>query len=526
MLPGQELPGAVQERTILCQILESRNDWPRGPSSIAMTTAAIHDSAPQSSKRKTGGCCDDHALKVLVVDDDPAERSVLLEQVSELGYRCGEAKNAFEALMHLASEIWDVVITDLHMPVMDGMELLRRIKREHADVEVVLTTAHGSIKAAVAALQEGAADFLSKPVQPEEVAIRLQKLSEIRGMRRELLLLRDCLGESGACCGLIGVSPLIREVYQRIQAFAPSTVPVLITGRTGTGKEVVARALHLRGLRPQGPFVAVACGAIPTTLAESELFGHEKGAFTGAVQLRRGSFERADRGTILLDDVDDLPLEIQAKLLRVLQEGTIQRVGAEREISVDVRVMATTNIDLEAAVSQKRFREDLFYRLRGLEVSLPPLKDRGADVLLIAQSFLKTLADRDKGPPKILSGEAAQALLSYGWPGNVRELRRVIEVASVLCSAGEIQTGHLPHYLRQAPLQKAPAGDLFSLHLEHCDSVWFNELLMQFETKLIEWAMSRANHNQSQAAQFLHLPRTTFQSKLPVPHNNVSAASV
>jgi DNA-binding NtrC family response regulator len=255
--------------------------------------------------------------------------------------------------------------------------------------------------------------------------------------------------------------------------------------------------------------VALACGAIPGELAESEILGHEKGSFTGAIQRRRGSFERAHRGTLLLDDVDDLPIEIQVKLLRVLQEGTLQRVGGEKEIEIDVRVIATTKLDLAQAVKEGRFREDIFYRLHGLEIKLPPLRERGEDILLLAEHFLRVLAT-DETSRRSLTPEVADCLLRHSWPGNVRELRRVLESAVVVCRDSEILPRHLPEYLREE--QAGPK--LFALHLAGVDSVALKDLVQKFEDELIKWAMKEAGGEQQRAAQLLGLPRTTLQSKL------------
>ncbi|MDA2935290.1 sigma 54-interacting transcriptional regulator, partial [Acidobacteria bacterium AH-259-D05] len=274
--------------------------------------------------------------------------------------------------------------------------------------------------------------------------------------------------------------------------------------------ELVARALHERSSRCHHPFVALACGAIPGELAESEIFGHEKGSFTGATQRRRGSFERAHRGTLLLDDVDDLPLEIQVKLLRVLQESTLQRVGGEKEIEVDVRIIATTKGDLSQSVQEGRFREDIFYRLHGLEIKLPALRERGQDVLLLAEHFLRVLSAQEDSAHKSLSPEVADCLLGHSWPGNVRELRRVLESAVAVCRDSEIRPRHLPEYLREA--QAGPK--LFALHLAGEETVSLKDLVQEFEDEVIKWAMKEAGGEQQRAAQLLGLPRTTLQSKL------------
>ena len=283
----------------------------------------------------------------------------------------------------------------------------------------------------------------------------------------------------------------------------------MITGETGTGKEVVSRALHQNSSRKNKPFVAVGCGNIPRELAESELFGHEKGAFTGAASRRIGSFEHADGGTLLLDDIDDLPLELQVKLLRVLQEGTIVRVGNTQEINVDIRIIATTKVDLEAAAEANRFRPDLFYRLRGLELHLPPLRERNADILMLANHFLKRLCPAGS-PIKGLTAEAGQMLMRYPWPGNVRELRRAMESAMVLAGAGEITPMALPSFLQRG----RSSSSSFTLNLADCTEISLPEMLLEFEKELIKWGLSKSAGSQSMAAQLLGIPRTTLQSKL------------
>jgi len=449
-------------------------------------------------------------LRVLVVDDERLSRETTSQQLREAGYETEAVENAFKALQQLEKNRWDVVLTDLRMPTMDGLEFLKKVKQHSPDIEVILMTAYGTVETAVAAMHEGAADFLTKPFSFHELELRLRNLTRYQKIQRELNRLKAALDQSHAYGALIGRSVLMRKVFERIELFAENAAPVLIVGESGTGKELVARALHERGPRCQEPFVALACGAIPGELAESEILGHEKGSFTGAIQRRRGSFERAHRGTLLLDDVDDLPLEIQVKLLRVLQEGAVQRVGGEKEIEVDVRVIATTKLDLAQAVKEGRFREDIFYRLHGLEIKLPLLRERGEDILLLAEHFLRVLAAEEDSARKSLSPEVADCLLQHAWPGNVRELRRVLESAVVVCRNSEILPRHLPEYLRE---EKA-GPTLFGLHLAGVDSVPLKDLVQQFEDEVIKWAMQEAGGEQQRAAQLLGLPRTTLQSKL------------
>ena len=453
-------------------------------------------------------------FRILLVDDERMARVALLRQLLQGGYVASAVDSAQGALQELESGAWDVVVSDIRMPGMDGLELLRVVRTQFPGVDVILITAYGSVEAAVSAMQEGAADYLTKPFRFQELAVRLQKLRELRAARNELSSLRALLNGATITGGLVGRSPLMSRVYERIQTFAGSAVPALITGETGTGKELVSRALHMQGDRAKGPFIGLSCGSIPRDVAESELFGHEKGSFTNAIQRRQGAFERAHKGTLLLDDVDDLPLEIQVKLLRVLQEQVLTRVGGTEEVPVDVRIVATTKQDLEGLVAQRLFRDDLFYRLRGLEIHLPPLRERGDDVILLAQHFLDLLAAREKVAPKHLASDASELLLRHSWPGNVRELRRAIESAFVLCPGAEVTTPFLPEYLRQLDLPEAASMALFTSHLDRVQSLDFSKQVERFERTLIQWAMTNSGGNKSKAAAALNLARTTLLSKL------------
>jgi len=448
-------------------------------------------------------------FRILVVDDDKLSRITTTKQLVAAGYDAQSADSAFSGLKELALGDYDVVLTDLRMPGMDGIELLGKIKKEYPEIDVILMTAFGSVENAVQAIQLGATDFLTKPFQFQELELRLRRITELKSTRAELEMLRSIVGDTGETMGLIGSSQQMALVRERIGFFADHTVPILVTGETGTGKEVVSRALHQNSGRKGKPFVAVGCGNIPRELAESELFGHEKGSFTGASGKRIGSFEHADGGTLLLDDVDDLPLELQVKLLRVLQEGTIVRVGSTEEIQVDIRIIATTKVDLEEAADTGRFRPDLFYRLRGLELHLPPLRERNEDILMLADHFLHRFPSGGS-VVKRLTPEAGQMLMRYTWPGNVRELRRAMESAVVLAGHGEITPSALPDFL-----QRQRAGNSsFTLNLSDCSEISMPEMMLEFERALIQWGLAQSSGSQSRAAQILGIPRTTLQSKL------------
>ncbi|NOY92757.1 MAG: sigma-54-dependent Fis family transcriptional regulator [Deltaproteobacteria bacterium] len=449
-------------------------------------------------------------LRILVVDDERISRHTTVRQLEDAGYRAQAASDGREGLEMLDAQAFDVILTDLRMPGMSGIELLTNIKERAPEVEVILMTAYATVETAVAAMQGGAVDFLSKPFAFAELELRLRRIAELADSRREVSRLRALLKRT-TMPGLVGQSRAMVQVGERISLFADNVVPVLITGETGTGKEVVSRMIHHAGSRRSRSFVPLACGAIPKELAEAELFGHEKGAFTGASQRHRGCFERADRGTLLLDDIDDLPLELQAKLVRVLQEGTFARVGGDQPIRVDVRVVATTKVDLGEAVDAGRFRDDLYYRLRGLEIRLPRLRERGDDVMLLAQHFLSSISDSQGTPPKTLDRGAVAILRAHSWPGNVRELRRVIESAVALCRDGDTLTpAHLPDALTH---RRSPSA-IFSLRLEGAERIALPELLRQFEDEAIQWAMRQAKGSQTHAAEMLGIPRTSLQSKI------------
>lgn len=452
-------------------------------------------------------------IRVLVVDDDRSSARIMVHQLRSAGYESLLVDSGFAALERLEQGGWDVVLSDLRMPHMDGLELLRRAKEIQPNVFVFLMSAYGTVTTAVEAMQAGASDFLTKPFPLEALTVRLDKIKELCEARREIDSLRAIIWDGPGCFGgMIGRSGRMKRVFDRISAFAVASAPVLIVGSTGTGKELVARSLHQQGSRRRMPFVGVPCGAIPRELAESELFGHQRGAFTGATQHRKGCFQRAHGGTLLLDDVDDLPLEIQVKLLRTLQERTLTPVGGNQEIEVDVRLIATTKVDLSTAAAREGcFREDLFFRLRGLEIQLPPLRERGEDILLLANHFLKVLGTSEDRPPRRLSVEAADLLRRHPWPGNVRELRRAMESVVALCPDEEVAPEYLPEYLRREP--EPGNGSLFSLHLEEVESLQMRDVMQDFEAELMLWAMRHSGGNQFKAAESLGLPRSTFQNR-------------
>ncbi len=451
-------------------------------------------------------------LSVLIVDDEVLGRRAMTEQLVRAGYRAAEAAGGEEALRQLEKAHWDVVVTDLRMPEMDGLQLLEQIRARFPEVEVILMTAYATVETAVKALQQGAVDYLTKPFRFAELELRLARLLELHGYREEVGRLKAQIEGDEARCGIVGESPEVREIIRHIGLFARYEAPVLITGDTGTGKGLVARALHERGSRKRKPFIVVPCGALALTLAESTLFGHERGAFTGATSRQAGAFELADGGTLLLDDLDDLPYELQAKLLRALQEGEIRPLGSERELSVDVRVVATTKIDLELAIERGEFRADLYHRLRSLELTLPALRQRKGDVMLLFRHFLASECGVTDRPIPEIDPEVIQLLEAYAWPGNIRELAHAVESILVLGEGERIGVSDLPERLASA--EAAPVRLVLDLRLEGVEAVDFQAVLHTAENRLLAWAMARTQGNQTKAASLLGMARTTFQAKL------------
>jgi two-component system response regulator AtoC len=436
---------------------------------------------------------------ILIVDDEEPIRQVLTEVLSGHGYVVRAAADGEEALRELAARDYDAIVTDVRMPRMDGLSLVRAAQQVAPDATVIVMSAYGSHDLAIEAMKAGAYDYLGKPFRPDEVLLVLRKAEERERLRAENRRLRREIEASRGQAAIIAESPAMKEVLRVVSKVAPAKTTVLITGESGTGKELVARAVHELSPRNGGPFVAVNCGAIPDQLIESELFGHAKGAFTGAQSAKRGLFEEADSGTLLLDEIGDLPLQLQVTLLRALQEGEIRRVGDARSIKVDVRVLAATNRDLAQEVAQGKFREDLFYRLNVVAVKLPPLRDRPEELPLLAERFISQHASRLGIPRKGLSSEAVALLQEWRWPGNVRELENALERALVLSEGDEIEPEALPEEIRSAHKASGPPptpqeGDLSVKRAQRA-----------LEADLIRRALERTGGNRSRAAELLEL---------------------
>ncbi|MDQ5832028.1 MAG: sigma-54 dependent transcriptional regulator, partial [Actinomycetota bacterium] len=370
--------------------------------------------------------------RVLIVEDDPTTRLGLTELVRTWGFTTEAAADGEDALQRITAFRPSIIISDLVMPRMGGLELLRALKDEGGDLTVVILTAQGTVETAVEAIKEGAYDYLTKPIEPQRLKILLDKIVERQDTRREVKVLRRQLRDHGTFGQMIGNSAQMRKVYQVVEQAAPTSASVLIWGESGTGKELVAQTIHQLSPRAQMPFVPINCAAIPETLLESEIFGHEKGAFTGASDRREGCFELADRGTLFLDEIAEMTPATQVKLLRVLQEQKFRRLGGRAEQSVDVRILAATNANPSEAVKSGKLREDLYYRLNVFSIELPPLRQRKEDLSLLIQSFLAEFNARNRRSVSAVDPAAMRILEQYNWPGNVREVRNVIERAVIL----------------------------------------------------------------------------------------------
>src|SRR5437660_8003880 len=392
----------------------------------------------------------------LIVEDDPAARNGLEQLVKSWGFIAESAGDGEEALEKVTSFRPAIVITDMVMPRMDGLALLRALPQVGADVTTLLLTAQGTVETAVEAMKEGAYDYLTKPVDIQRLKILLDKIVERQETLREVKTLRRQLRDHGTFGSMIGNSPEMRKIYSVMEQAAPTSASVLITGESGTGKELVAQTIHQLSPRAPFPFVAINCAAIPETLLESEIFGHEKGAFTGAAERRAGCFELADRGTLFLDEIGEMTPPTQVKLLRVLQERSFRRLGGRTEQSVDVRVIAATNIDPVEAVKAGKLREDLYYRLNVFAFRLPTLRERKEDLPLLVQAFINEFNQRNQKSIAGVDQQAMRLIENYGWPGNVRELRNVIERATILAPGPFIETKHLPPVLAEEPPQHQP----------------------------------------------------------------------
>jgi len=437
---------------------------------------------------------------ILIVDDEKNTREGLARALRG-DYAVAEAENGQRALEWLETHSADVVLSDLRMPGMDGMTLLSRLLGREPRPVLILLTAYGNIETAVEAMKRGAYDFLAKPVNLDRLELLLKRALAERRLDAENQRLKAQLDSKYGFGNIVGDSPAMQEVFETIRRVAPTRATVLIQGESGTGKELVARALHQCSPRAEGPFVPVHCAALAPTLLESELFGHERGAFTGAVERRRGRFEMADGGTLFLDEIGEIDPALQVKILRVLEERKFERVGGTETVSVDVRLVAATNRDLRKLVAEGKFREDLFYRLYVVNLTLPPLREREGDIVRLVQHYLKTLSEENGKKVAGITAEAMDALAAYSWPGNVRELRNVIERMVVLGSGDRLTVRDLPAVLR------AGAGAAGGTSRA-------GRALRDAERQLIEEALRRHKGHRTKAAQDLGISRRTLHRKL------------
>jgi DNA-binding NtrC family response regulator len=442
--------------------------------------------------------------RVLIVEDDAAARAGLEQLVKAWGFIAESAADGEEALEKVTTFRPAIVITDMVMPRMDGLALLRALQQQGADVTTLLLTAQGTVETAVEAMKEGAYDYLTKPVDLKRLKILLDKIVERLETVREVKALRRQLREHGTFGPLIGSSPEMRKLYQIIEQAAPTSASVLIMGESGTGKELVAQTIHQLSPRAAFPFVAINCAAIPETLLESEIFGHEKGAFTGAADRRAGCFELADHGTLFLDEIGEMTPATQVKLLRVLQERTFRRLGGRQEQSVDVRVIAATNIDPAEAVQKGRLREDLYYRLNVFAMKLPTLRDRKDDLPLLIQSFINEFNGRNQRSIAGVDHEAMRLLEHYQWPGNVRELRNVIERATILAPGPFIEAAHLPPVVTHEPGPEPQAQVALGP----------GTTVEEAERRLIMMTLEHTRDNKTRAAEILGISLKTLHNKL------------
>ena len=445
---------------------------------------------------------------IVIIDDESFIRENVQRILSEDGYRVLEAANGAEALELVSSDEIDLALLDLNLGTEKGLDLLGALKEANPDLLVIIITGYGSVETAVDALKLGAFDYMKKPFKADalrvivKLALQTQELKrEVRGLRRS--------GALGLDVPLLGESPCFRQVLDQVREVARiPTATVLVTGESGTGKELVARAIHSLSDRKEHPFVAVNCASIPTELMESELFGHEKGAFTGATVRKIGLFEEAHNGTIFLDEIGDMYASLQAKLLRVLQERTVRRVGGTKDLTVDLRVIAATNRDLRQRIQIGTFREDLFYRLHVVPLHLPPLRDRGTDILLLAKFFLSQFSQAFGKSFLGIAPPAEQMLLAYAWPGNVRELRNIIERICIMVNGPLLEPAHLPPELHRAPHHTSSCATQIDV------SQGLETAVAVYEKKLVEQALSQTDGNVVKASLLLKIPRGTLRYKM------------
>lgn len=441
--------------------------------------------------------------RVLVVDDEPLKRITLQIELSEQGYEVYEAADAQSARKLFESKPVDVVVSDVRMPGMNGLDLLAYVKRTRPDVEVILMTAYATVDTAVQAIKRGAYDYITKPFTTQEL---LEKLDRIFAARTPV----ETNGEVETLGRLIGRSPGMKRLFAQLKAVADTDRTILLCGESGTGKELLAEAIHAASRRRDNPLIRFSCAALQPSVLESELFGHERGAFTGAHRQKAGRFELADTGTILLDEVDDIPTELQVKLLRVVEQREFERVGGETPVKVDVRLICATKRDLLQLVREGRFREDLYYRLNVISLNIPPLRERTEDIPILAQHFIEKHAGLVGDRRITISSHALDELMRHSWPGNVRELEHVLERALAFCGGEEI----LPAHILPLSGEQPEAASTTTLEISDSGKQGLSETVADIERRLILMALRQCGNNQARAAQRLGIPRTTLRDKM------------
>jgi DNA-binding NtrC family response regulator len=447
---------------------------------------------------------------ILVIEDERSQREALREILAGEGYEVETAPDGETGLARLQETGFEIVLTDMALPGLGGMEILKYLVRHRPDSLCIIVTGYATIKNSVAAMRLGAYDYLAKPVDPQELKLVVKRALERKQLERENLRLKKNLYRRFGFANIVGTSEAITRVFDIIKKVADTDSTVLLLGESGTGKELIAKAIHYNSHRRQAPLIPVNCAAIPEELLESELFGHERGAFTHAVRTRIGRFEQANGGTIFLDEIADMSPSLQVKILRVLQDRAFERIGGVKTIRVDIRVVAATNQNLEDMVAQGRFREDLFYRLNVIPIRIPPLRERTSDIPLLTSHFLQEFSRKKKKPLKRLSPGAMELLLRYPWPGNVRELENLMERLVILCEGEVVKVSDLPDRFRpEAPAAAAPETLDFPEQGVHLVSA-----VQEFERALILRALEKCQWVKSRAAQFLHLNRTTLIEKM------------
>jgi two-component system response regulator PilR (NtrC family) len=448
--------------------------------------------------------------RILVADDEQSMREFLDIMLKKEGYKVSLASNGEEVLKLIDKDLFDLVLLDVRMPKLDGIGVLKKIKITSPETIVIMITAYASADTAIKAMKEGAYDYITKPFKVEEIKLIIKNALEKKNLQKENLLLKQVVRDRYRFGSIIGQSSKMLALYDLLEKIAPTKTNILVTGESGTGKELVAKAIHYNSSRKDKPFVTLNCGAIPESLIESELFGHMKGAFTDAIATKKGLFEMADEGTIFLDEISELPFLMQVKLLRILQDKEFKRVGGTDDIRVDVRIISATNKDLEEAVKEKRFREDLFYRLNVIQVKMPPLRDRKEDIPILAAHFLKKYSEELSKTILKISPEALNMLLNYEYPGNVRELQNIIERAVALGNGNELTPQHLSSYLDEQIQSKRGAIEL-DIPPEGID---LEKVIEEIERALLLKALNRTKGIKKKAAELLRINFRSMRYRL------------